>query len=169
LAQWELAEQAQAERQPTKGTEQTAIDAVPDLERTVPGPGRRRRVVAAGIVAVVVAVGLTVWLSRSGPTRSSSATQVPVQPGGYSCDYTTRDGRLYAGHSTTSDRVVALNAGSEDVVEVQCLLVHHHLDPGRIDGLYGEHTAQAVQQLQGAAGAVVDGVVGPQTWALLRA
>jgi peptidoglycan hydrolase-like protein with peptidoglycan-binding domain len=94
---------------------------------------------------------------------------ISVQPKGYGCDYTKRDGRLYAGHSMTSDRLVVLNAGGEDVVEVQCLLTHHGFDPGRIDGLFGERTEKAVRDLQRAGGAVADGKVGPQTWALLRA
>ncbi|MTD57180.1 peptidoglycan-binding protein [Amycolatopsis pithecellobii] len=165
LALWELAGQ---------GVRHTMADAKPASATTdaEAEQGRRRWIVVAASVAVAVAVGagLAAWLSVGGgssaPTSASAAA--PALPAGYTCVYTTRDGRLYAGHSTTSDQLVALNGGSEDVVEVQCLLVHRSLDPGRIDGLFGQHTEQAVKQLQTAAGIPADGIVGPQTWALLR-
>jgi peptidoglycan hydrolase-like protein with peptidoglycan-binding domain len=51
---------------------------------------------------------------------------------------------------------------------VQCLLGRHGCNPGRTDGLFGQHTENAVKKLQRESGAVVDGIVGPQTWALLR-
>nr|WP_158693803.1 peptidoglycan-binding protein [Streptantibioticus cattleyicolor] len=38
-----------------------------------------------------------------------------------------------------------------------------------MDGLFGERTQSAVEELRRAGGAAVDGKVGPQTWALLRA
>ena len=36
-----------------------------------------------------------------------------------------------------------------------------------VDGVYGAQTRQAVEELQGANGLIVDGVVGPQTRASL--
>lgn len=126
----------------------------------------RVRIAAVAGVAVLCVLALGTWAVGAGRwTRPSPVAATSS----YRCDYTTRDGRLYAGHSTTSDRLVALNAGGQDVVEVQCLLKRHGFDPGRIDGLYGAHTEQAVKELQRAGGAVADGLVGPQTWALLRA
>ncbi|MTD54317.1 peptidoglycan-binding protein [Amycolatopsis pithecellobii] len=165
LATWELASQVPGTRQAAPGAERP--NAAPAAE---PRPRRRGRLVAvaAGVTVAAAGAGLTVWLTARDASSSSPPAQAPVQPAGYTCDYTTRDGHLYAGHSTGSDRLVALNASGQDVVEVQCLLVHHDLDPGRVDGLYGQRTSQAVEQLQSAAGAVVDGIVGPQTWGLLR-
>nr|WP_240942459.1 peptidoglycan-binding protein [Planosporangium thailandense] len=149
-------------------------DTEPDAGTGEAPPGFRRRfrwrfgrvgVAVVSGVAVLSLLGLGIWVAGPGLStrRSSVAT-----PSSYHCDYTTRDGRTYAGHSTTSDRLVALNAGGKDVAEVQCLLKRHGFDPGRIDGLYGTHTEQAVKDLQRAGGAVADGMVGPQTWALLR-
>ena len=41
--------------------------------------------------------------------------------------------------------------------------------PGRLDGLYGPRTRRAVVAFQAAYGLQVDGIVGPRTWAALRA
>lgn len=53
-----------------------------------------------------------------------------------------------------------------DVVKVQKALnaLGNHL---AVDGVYGAATEQAVKGLQRAHGLAADGIVGPQTWALL--
>ncbi|WP_433605901.1 peptidoglycan-binding protein [Dactylosporangium sp. CA-139114] len=163
LALWELAEHAQEARAPASGAAPTASSVPAAAPRW-----RRPWMIAAAGITVVAAAGLTVWLSSTSRSTPSPQPSPVAQPTSYTCDYATRDGRLYAGQSTTSDRLVALNGGSQDVVEVQCLLKHHGLDPGRIDGLFGKGTEQAVIQLQRANGLVADGIVGPQTWAVLR-
>jgi hypothetical protein len=144
----------------------------PSGEQPVPAPARpawRRRPVllSAGLVLVfvVAAAGVAIW-QAAGPTAPRASP--PARPAVYACHYATRGGRLYAGHSATSARLVALNAGSQDVVEVQCLLRRHGLDPGRVDGLFGRHTQRAVRRFQQSGGLTVDGIVGPQTWASLR-
>jgi peptidoglycan hydrolase-like protein with peptidoglycan-binding domain/DNA invertase Pin-like site-specific DNA recombinase len=43
------------------------------------------------------------------------------------------------------------------------------LRPGPVDGLYGPRTAAAVERLQRDSGLTVDGIVGPQTWRVLKA
>jgi lysozyme len=40
--------------------------------------------------------------------------------------------------------------------------------PGKIDGIFGQMTFNAVTNVQAAANIVMDGVVGPQTWAALQ-
>jgi|GEM_PF-6369495 len=55
----------------------------------------------------------------------------------------------------------------ERVVEIQLALQAKGFDPGPIDGLFGERTAEAVAAFQAANGLIVDGEVGPQTAALL--
>lgn len=171
LALWELADQVRTESRPTRDVEpqpQPSVAAPPGVWW---GRGWTRiaalAIAAMAGAAVVVIVGAVVLWTAGGRSAASPAL-VPVSPAGYSCDYTTLDGRWYAGHSITSIRLVALNAGSQDVVEVQCLLKHHGVDPGRVDGLFGANTERAVKQLQNAAGIVVDGMVGPQTWSVLR-
>jgi transcriptional regulator with XRE-family HTH domain len=158
LAEREVAEVAWAQRPEDVEWQATHPDGTP------PGSVRRRgfRVwvgAAVSIAVLAVALGIGLWLA--GRDR-----QVAGPP---SCTFTTRDGQQYAGHSTTSDQLVRLNETGEGVIEVQCLLKRHGFDPGPIDGIFGTKTEQAVKDLQRAGHAVVDGKVGPQTWALLRA
>lgn len=56
-----------------------------------------------------------------------------------------------------------------DVVKVQQLIAANGYNPGRVDGWYGNITAQAVRAFQQDHGLVVDGVVGPETWGALWA
>ena len=55
------------------------------------------------------------------------------------------------------------------VVEIQTRLKAKGLDPGAADGVFGPKTRAAVITFQRAAHLVVDGIVGPQTLAALRA
>ncbi|MER6416947.1 helix-turn-helix domain-containing protein [Streptomyces humidus] len=75
-------------------------------------------------------------------------------------------GVLVAGYSTT--RTAVLAGPGWDVVEAQCLLRHHRMDPGTVDGVYGQQTIAAVVRLQKKAGLPADGIVGPHTWRVLR-
>lgn len=165
LALWELAEQAHIESR-------RAEDAQVALAEMTPAVRSRRwfpiSVVAAGVIVAVT--GVVAW--RVVAAQPAAPTLAPVAQTN-SCDYSHRDGHWYAGHSTTSTRLVWLGEGAQsegrqDVVEVQCLLKRHGFDPGRVDGLFGPNTERAVKQQQTAAGIVVDGIVGPHTWAVLR-
>ena len=42
-------------------------------------------------------------------------------------------------------------------------------DTGGVDGRFGDNTERAVRRLQDQSGIAVDGVVGPDTWALVNA
>lgn len=42
-------------------------------------------------------------------------------------------------------------------------------DTGGVDGVFGSHTESAVKSFQGDKALVVDGIVGPQTWAEINA
>ncbi|MFI1359591.1 helix-turn-helix domain-containing protein [Streptomyces sp. NPDC020898] len=75
-------------------------------------------------------------------------------------------GELFAGFSAT--RTAVLAGPGWDVVEAQCLLGHHRMEPGIVDGVYGQQTIAAVMRLQKKAGLPADGVVGPHTWQVLR-
>ena len=65
---------------------------------------------------------------------------------------------------------VRLGDSGEDVRRVQRVLVRSKgLAPPDLDGLFGSRTDQAVRAFQQSAGLVVDGIVGPLTWAQLPA
>ncbi|WP_338683470.1 peptidoglycan-binding protein [Streptomyces acidiscabies] len=85
----------------------------------------------------------------------------------YPCEVRRREAvGLGAGYSTT--RTAVLAGPGWDVVEAQCLLHRRKLDPGPVDGVYGQQTIAAVVRLQQGAGLPADGVVGPHTWQVLR-
>lgn len=178
LALWEMAAHARS----NKASESIGLEITqPENQRLEnqkpegqPASRRSRPAVIAAVAAVALAVlAAAGWMtlrndSASAPSGQKHATRAAVQPSGFACHYTRRNGRLLAGHSA-DEPLVVLNSGGQQVVEVQCLLAYHGHSPGRIDGLFGEHTGKAVKELQRAGGATVDGKVGPQTWALLRA
>jgi hypothetical protein len=174
LAEWELADSARTAAVPAGSAPPLDGPEVPAdaTGGSAAGAGGRRRwgVVAAGVVVIAAAVVVgAMWLTggdQPAPRAASAATR--AAPPDLTCHLGRTGGRLYAGHSTTSDRLVAMNGAGQDVVEVQCLLKQRGFDPGRVDGLFGEHTATAVKQFQHAAGTPADGIVGPQTWALRR-
>ncbi|WP_406224202.1 helix-turn-helix domain-containing protein [Streptomyces canus] len=78
------------------------------------------------------------------------------------------DGLLYAGYSRTHTELIQRDASRWSVVEVQCLLEHHGISPGVVDGAFGNNTERAVKRLQDRAQIAVDGMVGPDTWKVLR-
>jgi transcriptional regulator with XRE-family HTH domain len=119
-------------------------------------------------------------LSTLGPSSPAAATGGPgryvFEPGkSYPCKVRRTGGAggaggagggLFAGYSTT--RTAVLAGPGWDVVEAQCLLLHRKMDPGIVDGVYGQQTIAAVMRLQKKFGLPADGVVGPHTWQVLR-
>ncbi|MFF5673665.1 peptidoglycan-binding protein [Streptomyces hygroscopicus] len=116
-------------------------------------------------------------MGTPGPRPSGSTATATQGPGryvfqmgkSYPCEVRegrTAGGGLGAGYSTTGTAVLA--GPGWDVVEAQCLLRHHKLDPGTVDGVYGQRTIAAVARLQKRAGLPADGIVGPHTWQVLR-
>ncbi|WP_316959387.1 peptidoglycan-binding domain-containing protein [Streptomyces sp. TRM68367] len=89
----------------------------------------------------------------------------------YECEVARddEDGLLYAGYSRTRSEMVQRDASRWTVVEIQCLLEHHGIAPGVVDGAFGSNTERAVRRLQNRARIAVDGIVGPDTWKALRA
>jgi peptidoglycan hydrolase-like protein with peptidoglycan-binding domain len=88
--------------------------------------------------------------------------------GKYVCTYTRHDDLLFSGNSTTSSRLVMLNSTGPDTAEVQCLLLRHRLSPRDVDGYFGPRTEDQVKRLQRQDHVPADGIVGEETWALLR-
>ncbi|MEV0638898.1 helix-turn-helix domain-containing protein [Streptomyces sp. NPDC050619] len=78
------------------------------------------------------------------------------------------DGLLYAGYSRTRSEQLQRDASRWSVVEAQCLLEHHGISPGVVDGAFGNNTDRAVRRIQDRAKIAVDGIVGPDTWKVLR-
>jgi peptidoglycan hydrolase-like protein with peptidoglycan-binding domain len=62
-----------------------------------------------------------------------------------------------------------LQTGSSgaEVMQIQTLLTQRGYSPGPIDGIFGEQTKTAVQRFQSDRGLVIDGIVGPLTFAAL--
>ncbi|MFF8310688.1 helix-turn-helix domain-containing protein [Streptomyces lydicus] len=151
-----------------------------------PAGGPRARtgplvVLAALGVVVVAAVALLIvrpW-QQDGAGRGTADTAAGRTAGAvtafthrvgetFDCHLTRTPGGLSAGRSRTTTAILGSGATGWDVVEAQCLLHHHGYDPGPVDGIVGEHTQRAVKRLQAGAGLPTDGIVGPDTWKVLR-
>ncbi|MFF7094439.1 helix-turn-helix domain-containing protein [Streptomyces rubradiris] len=169
---------------PEQGATATAAERPPGVRRPV--------VLVAVVLAALLGTGIGILIglplggggdagppaARSTPSaRPSGSTTASAGPG----RYVFRPGRTYpcevrragaaggglsAGYSTT--RTAVLAGPGWDVVEAQCLLRYRKMDPGAVDGVYGQQTIAAVMRLQKQAGLPADGVVGPHTWQVLR-
>ncbi|MEU6019481.1 helix-turn-helix domain-containing protein [Streptomyces sp. NPDC047515] len=149
-------------------------------EGTSAGRGIHKSVVLAvtAVLALgVPAAGLLITAPWDKEVRSGQKSDGPASgafvytPGKtYSCNVVRRkDGRLYAGYSTTRDELLVLTSGSWDVVEAQCLLHQHGFDPQGIDGKFGDRTRRAVVRFQKSTGDLApDGKIGMNTWRQLR-
>lgn len=170
----------------TTGDPESAPESTP--ETPVPTPTEQsygpypRALVMAGAVALVLSVSAAVLLGvqladaraeladeRAGAVTASPAivseSLVPIV---YTCRPQQRDGRWYAGHSRTTDTILAYTHVGLEVAEAQCLLRRAGISPGDIDGIFGPQTQRAVERIQKRDGLVVDGVIGPHTWKALR-
>ncbi|GHD99237.1 helix-turn-helix domain-containing protein [Streptomyces alanosinicus] len=164
-------------------------DSGPDDQGRVRGRGRRMR--GAVLAAVVVVAAVTVLLvtapwdggrERTGGRPAPADAMASAAPTGtptgafvyragkdYPCTvHRAGDGLLYAGYSGTRAGLIGMGSTQWPVVEAQCLLRHHGLSPGIADGNFGARTEHAVEQLQGRAHLRVDGIVGEDTWGVLR-
>lgn len=81
------------------------------------------------------------------------------------CDEATWRAIVEAGYQL-GDRLLLLSAPNlrgDDVAELQSALALIGFHPGRVDGIFGPETAQALRDFQVNSGVVVDGVCGPGT------
>lgn len=194
LALLEVAAQASGaapERTPPPGDAGDRPEAGPDGPEGPDVPPRepvrrtRRRVLAAAVAAVVAVLALGALLLTTAPWRDAGtpagghagAAPSPTGPGPFvaraGADHPCRvhraaDGLLYAGYSRTRTALIGMGSAQWTVVEAQCLLRHHGLSPGNADGLYGIRTERSVERLQKAAHLPVDGVIGEDSWGVLR-
>ncbi|MEU8348296.1 peptidoglycan-binding protein [Streptomyces sp. NPDC048845] len=130
--------------------------------------GRTRRPVplsAAAVAAAVAAVLLAPVPADAAPLPGSCERSVHHEAGGQGLAGFT------AGHSFTWTDVLAEGNAEPDarVREIQCLLRYRHevaaLD---VDGWFGPLTRAAVVRFQEQTGLAADGVVGSDTWRVLR-
>ncbi|MEU1802282.1 peptidoglycan-binding protein [Streptomyces sp. NPDC019937] len=122
---------------------------------------------AAGGLLLSAAVSMLLVMDARQPNDGSNRGST-VDVGTYTCTYSRRGDELFAGNSTTTSRLVMLNSTGPDTAEVQCLLRRHKLSPGDIDGYFGQQTEAQVRRLQRQGHVPADGIVGEQTWTLLR-
>lgn len=159
-----------------EGTPVTALHAPTEQQRRY-----LRAAVTAGAVALVLSVSAVFLLAvRLADARAELADRAGTGPGtpavvsetlipiAYTCRLERHDGRWYAGHSNTTDTMLAYTHVGREVAEAQCLLRRAGVSPGDIDGIFGPETQRAVVRLQKRDGLVVDGVIGPHTWKSLR-
>ena len=126
------------------------------------------------VAALSVAAGALLLSAIGSILLITAPWQNPPQAAGvagvgkYTCTYARHGDQLFAGNSTTTSRLVMRNTTGPDAAEVQCLLLRHKLSSGDVDGYFGERTEMEVRRLQRLDHVPADGVVGEQTWALLR-
>lgn len=156
-------------------------DAEPEVLLSQPPPppaGRRalRIALVAGSVTLVLAVSSAVLVTvrlmdhagGSGGRTTRSATPLAAPESPFPCRVQRIDGSWYAGNSRTQQEILAVGSTGPDVAEAQCLLHRAGISPGAVDGIFGPLTEHAVKEVQQRAGLVVDGMVGPHTWKVLR-
>ena len=69
---------------------------------------------------------------------------------------------------TPTKRTLRYGCKGDDVRELQEALTKFGYLADKIDGIFGKNTLAAVKNFQGSRGLVVDGIVGPKTWAALE-
>ncbi|WP_405408743.1 helix-turn-helix domain-containing protein [Streptomyces decoyicus] len=177
-----------AEKNETAEKDETAEKAEKPATATAAPPASGRGMpfgpLVLGALAVLVAAGAVLlvarlWEDANGIGRGAGAAMTaggtdaaPAfthRPGeDFGCRVQRRAGALYAGHSRTDTAVLGSGASGWDVVEAQCLLRHQGYDPGGVDGIVGGRTVRAVKRLQARFKLPTDGIVGPDTWKVLR-
>jgi transcriptional regulator with XRE-family HTH domain len=169
----EVAETARAQRPGTPAEEEPP----PRRARRSWWPPRTAQAVAGAAVLAAFAAGFLTGAAWHGD--DDTAAPAGASPSGsasaFAAGHAYHCGRIHSEHGTVTagysvTREVLLDRGSSgwEVVEAQCLLQHKGFGSGRIDGLYGEATAQAARAFQKKQGLVPDGIVGPDTWRELR-
>ncbi|MFI2185521.1 peptidoglycan-binding protein [Streptomyces sioyaensis] len=162
-----------------------AAGAVP-AAAAAPAAGRRIPLgpLVLGALAMLVVAGVTLLTTRTWQDGAAAGRGGDSLPAGgtptaapafthrlgetFECRVRRRAGVLSAGRSRTDTALLGSGATGWDVVEAQCLLHHQGCDPGAVDGIVGGRTIRAVKRLQARAGLPTDGIIGPDTWKVLR-
>ncbi|MGW7575250.1 peptidoglycan-binding protein [Streptomyces sp. NPDC054765] len=175
---------AQDERGESAGRDEKALPAPADTASTAGRQVALGPLVVGALAVLVVVAGaallvLRLWQDANGIGRGAgdamavgAPSAVPTfthRPGeAFDCRVQRRGGALYAGHSRTDTAILGSGATGWDVVEAQCLLYRRGYDPGIVDGIVGGRTMRAVKRLQARSGLPTDGIMGPDTWKVLR-
>lgn len=136
------------------------------LERNAE-PEIRVAALSAAVGALLLSA-ITSVLLITDPWREQAPATGAAGVGKYTCTYARHGDLMFAGNSATTTRLTMRNTTGPDAAEVQCLLLRHKLSPGDVDGYFGERTEAEVKRLQRLDRVPADGIVGEQTWALLR-
>ncbi|MGV4983340.1 peptidoglycan-binding protein [Streptomyces sp. NRAIS4] len=145
----------------------TSAESGPAAQEPDSEPKIRVAALSAAAGALLLSA-ITSVLLITDPWREQTPETGVAGVGQYTCTYTRAGDQLFAGNSTTTSRLVMRNTTGPDAAEVQCLLLRHKLSPGDVDGYFGERTEAEVKRLQRQDHVPADGIVGEQTWALLR-
>ncbi|WP_306320435.1 MULTISPECIES: helix-turn-helix domain-containing protein [unclassified Streptomyces] len=158
---------------------------VPEADGGGGEPSRGSFAVVASVLvaAVVVVVALALVIARpwdsgsgggagaAGHAQQAGPTSTFVFKAGvdHPCKvHRADDGRLYAGYSRTRTGLIGSQSAQWRVVEAQCLLREHGFPAGIADGFFGPKTERAVKRIQARYDLARDGVVGEDTWRVLR-
>ena len=158
----------------TPSTESAGIDDW--LDSSSDRPPRRRRpsgVSASPTLVIAVVLGLVILLIIGlavGGVFSSSSSN-PNQPlFTITTHQTVTTQTTTTTHGSTAVPTTTLKPGDKgaEVKVLQLSLQHLGYSVGKVDGVYGPATEQAVKSFQTAHGLTADGVCGPQTLAALK-
>ncbi|HZJ28753.1 MAG TPA: peptidoglycan-binding protein, partial [Solirubrobacterales bacterium] len=109
--------------------------------------------------------GISGPLTRSAIKRLQRKRGLPVNGVART---TTRRALGWRGRPLLGSRVMRLGNRGWDVAALQYLLQRGGFGAGRVDGVFGQLTQQAVVRAQRTASSVIDGLVGTQTLRFLR-
>lgn len=161
----EAASRAPVDQQPDEQAADEPAEPRPAASSRTRRLGRTALTAGAG---AVVGAAITLLVLSPEPANAKPQALVVKPRTVYTCTYTQRDSRWYAGNSTTTSDILEVDMWGPEVAELQCLLQHAGFSPGAADGNFGPLTETAVIDAQKAHHLDVDGQVGPQTWAALR-
>ncbi|MEV6259685.1 helix-turn-helix domain-containing protein [Streptomyces sp. NPDC051784] len=178
----QLAVSASAEDEPSSAGPDTEEDTSGERRQPVPWFAMLLSSVTTGLLILLGLMLVAPWegAEETGGTADSAPLPGPVHPDfgtfvynagtTYECqvERDEEDGLLYAGYSRTRSDQLQRDASGWAVVEAQCLLEHRSSSPSTVDGAFGNNTDRAVRRLQDRARIAVDGIVGPDTWKVLR-
>ncbi|MEZ3179485.1 peptidoglycan-binding protein [Streptomyces pimonensis] len=137
----------------------------------------RRRATTIAFSALLVGTSLTGVASASVPGEETLAAPATAASG-FNCESPyIRDTENYngytAGYSWAWNVEVGINYNNSQyhdrVKEIQCLVNNlWGYDAGAEDGIFGPATETAIKAFQKDVGLASDGIVGPNTWRVLR-